>query len=154
MGLQAITKAAKTTRLLLLFAAILLSNTLIKSSAEAANVVARVDLSSQRMTVSVNGRHYGTWKVSTGRRGFSTPRGSWRAKWLSKNHRSRKYNNAPMPYSVFYLGGIAIHGTNATRRLGRTASHGCVRLAKGNARRFFNLVRRYGLGNTRITVSR
>ena len=124
------------------------------TAVQAANVVARVDLSAQRMYVSVNGRHYGTWKVSTGRRGYSTPRGTWRAKWLSRNHRSRKYNNAPMPYSVFYLGGYAIHGTYATRRLGRRASHGCVRLAPSNARRFFNLVRRYGPRNTRITVTR
>ena len=123
------------------------------TSAQAATVVARVDLSSQRMYVTVNGSHYGTWRVSTGRRGYRTPTGAWHAKWLSRYHRSRKYNNAPMPYAVFYRGGLAVHATYATRRLGRPASHGCIRLAPRNARKFFNLVRRYGKRNTLIRVT-
>ena len=60
---------------------------------------------------------------------------------------------SPMPYSIFFLGGYAIHGTNAVSRLGRPASHGCVRLAPGNASQLFSMVRRYGMGNTRIVVT-
>ena len=45
-----------------------------------AGVVAKIDLSSQSMSVSVNGRPYGVWKVSTGRRGYRTPIGSWSRK--------------------------------------------------------------------------
>ncbi len=117
-----------------------------------ANVVARVDLSSQSMKVTVNGRHYATWRVSTGRRGYRTPVGTWRPKWLKRMHYSRKYHNSPMPYSIFFLGGYAIHGTNYTRRLGRPASHGCVRLAPGNARTLYYLVRRHGMRRTRIRI--
>ena len=96
--------------------------------AQAANLVANVDITRQTMTVSQNGIVRYQWKVSTGRSGFGTPTGNYKAKWLSKNHRSRKYNNAPMPYAVFFKGGYAIHGTFETKRLGRPASHGCVRL--------------------------
>ena len=61
---------------------------------------------------------------------------------------------SPMPYSVFYHGGYAIHGTGAVSRLGRPASHGCVRLHTANAKTFYNLVRRVGMGNTRVVVQR
>jgi lipoprotein-anchoring transpeptidase ErfK/SrfK len=66
---------------------------------------------------------------------------------------SRKYDMTPMPYSVFFRGGYAIHGTNYVKRLGRPASHGCVRLATGNAKRFYDLVRAHGAGNTRIVLT-
>lgn len=122
--------------------------------AEAASVVAKVDLSSQRMRVYVNGRLRHTWKVSTGRGRYATPRGSYTAKHLSRHHRSRKYNNAPMPYSIFFRGGYAVHGTNHIRALGRRASHGCVRLHPRNASRLFSLVRRNGLRNSRVVIVR
>ncbi len=66
---------------------------------------------------------------------------------------SRKYEMSPMPYSVFYHGGYAIHGTNAVRRLGTPASHGCVRLHTANAATFYSMVREVGFGNTRIVVT-
>jgi len=116
------------------------------------SLVAVIDLSSQRMTVRENGRHLHSFTISSGRAGYHTPRGSFRPKWLSRMHYSRKYNNSPMPYSVFFNGGIATHGTNALGRLGRPASHGCIRLRKGHARRFFNLVRKHGKARTRIIV--
>ncbi|CAN7479760.1 L,D-transpeptidase [Rhizobium sp. LjRoot30] len=121
--------------------------------AQAANLVANVDITRQTMTVSQNGIVRYRWKVSTGRSGFGTPTGNYKAKWLSKNHRSRKYNNAPMPYAVFFKGGYAIHGTNETKRLGRPASHGCVRLDPRNAAQFFAMASTAGLGNTRIVIS-
>ncbi len=121
-------------------------------SAANAKVVARIDISSQRMKVTVNGRHYASWKVSTARRGYRTPIGSWRPKWLARMHYSRKYDMSPMPYSVFFLGGYAIHGTDQIRRLGRPASHGCIRLHPRNARRLFSLIKRYGMRNTRIRI--
>ncbi|MEB2845855.1 L,D-transpeptidase family protein [Rhizobiales bacterium RZME27] len=118
-----------------------------------ATVVANVSLSSQTMTVTENGTVLYQWKVSTGRKGFVTPKGKWTAKWLSKNHRSRKYNNAPMPFAVFYNGGYAVHATYETKRLGRPASHGCIRLHPENAAAFYALTHRYGLANTRINIS-
>ncbi len=68
-------------------------------------------------------------------------------------HYSSKYHNSPMPHSIFFRGGYAIHGTNAVSRLGRRASHGCVRLHRANARRLYNLVRKYGKGRTRIVIT-
>lgn len=123
-------------------------------SANAASVVARVDISKQTMTVTQHGRVKYRWRVSTARPGKVTPTGSWSAKWLSKNHRSSRYNNAPMPYSIFYNGNFAVHGTNQVSRLGRPASAGCVRLDVSNARTLYNLTRRVGLKNVRIVVQR
>jgi lipoprotein-anchoring transpeptidase ErfK/SrfK len=69
-------------------------------------------------------------------------------------HYSSKYENAPMPHSVFFRGGYAIHGTPYIKRLGRRASHGCVRLHPANAARLYKLVLIYGFDNTRITIHR
>jgi lipoprotein-anchoring transpeptidase ErfK/SrfK len=120
----------------------------------AANLVAQVNLSSQTMTVTQNGVVKHRWRVSTGRKGYGTPTGSWSAKWASRNHRSRKYNNAPMPYAIFFKGGYAVHATYETRRLGRPASHGCVRLSPNDAATFYQLANRHGLPNTRIVITR
>ena len=120
----------------------------------ASNLVAKISLSSQTMTVSQNGVVKYRWPVSTGRKGYGTPTGSWSAKWVSRNHRSRKYNNAPMPFAVFFKGGYAVHATYETKRLGRPASHGCVRLHPNNAATFFQLANRTGLAKTRIVITR
>ncbi|MET3790101.1 L,D-transpeptidase [Aquamicrobium terrae] len=119
-----------------------------------ANVLeARVSLSTQTMTVRKHGRVLYRWKVSTARKGYVTPRGSWRPKRMHRMWYSRKYDMSPMPYSVFYHGGYAIHGTGAVKQLGRPASHGCVRLQTANAAAFYALVREVGMGNTRIVVT-
>ena len=123
-------------------------------TSSAANLVARVDISSQTMTVTHRGKVKYTWKVSTARAGKVTPTGSWSAKWLSRNHRSSRYNNAPMPYSIFYSGNYAVHGTNQVGRLGRPASAGCIRLHPQNAAILFKLAQQEGLKNTRIVVQR
>ena len=125
----------------------------VAGQASAASLVAQVDVASQTMTVSKYGKVIHVWKVSTARKGYITPRGSWRPTRLHRMWHSRKYDNSPMPYSVFYHGGYAIHGTNAVRRLGRPASHGCVRLDTANAAHFYALVREFGPGNTRIIVT-
>lgn len=119
----------------------------------ASGLVAQVNLSKQTMTITENGSVRYEWKVSTARRGYSTPVGSYSAKSLDIDHRSRKYHNSPMPYSVFFKGGYAVHGTNEVRNLGRPASHGCVRLHPQNAATFFSLVKNAGLSNTRIVIS-
>jgi lipoprotein-anchoring transpeptidase ErfK/SrfK len=105
------------------------------------------------MTVSVNGVRQYTWKVSTGRSGYGTPTGSYRPQRLERSWYSRKYDNAPMPHSVFFRGGYAIHGTNAVSRLGSRASHGCVRLAPGNAATLYSLISKYGMGNARVVIT-
>ena len=120
----------------------------------AANLTARVSLGSQTMTVTQNGVVKHRWRVSTGRKGFGTPTGSWSAKWASRNHRSRKYDNAPMPFAIFFKGGYAVHATFDTKRLGRPASHGCVRLSPNNAATFYKLANSQGLSNTRIVITK
>ena len=119
----------------------------------APSLVARIDLTHQRMHVSANGKPVASWKISSGRTGFETPTGRFRPKWISRMHYSRKYDNAPMPYSVFFNGGIATHGTTAVSGLGRPASHGCIRLRTPNARTFYHLVRSHGKNRTRIVVT-
>ena len=115
-------------RALLMAATIAVGGILTTAPSEAARIEARVDISEQKMRVYQHGRLKYVWPVSTARRGKVTPTGTWKAKWLSKNHRSSRYNNAPMPYSIFYSGNFAIHGTNQIKRLGRPASAGCIRL--------------------------
>lgn len=111
-----------------------------------------VDLSEQTMAVYVDGALQDVWPVSTARRGKVTPRGMWSPNFLSKHHKSSRYNNAPMPFSIFYDGNFAIHGTNQTSKLGSTASAGCVRLATENAEILFNRVEKHGLKSFRVTV--
>ena len=125
---------------------------IMSAGAASASVVAVVDVSTQRMYVTVDGGSYAVWKVSTARRGYYTPRGSFRPKVLKRMHYSRKYDNSPMPYSVFFSGGYAIHGTQYVRRLGSPASHGCIRLHTANAANLYYLIKRYGQGSTRIRV--
>jgi hypothetical protein len=108
-----------------------------------ARVNISIDLSSQRMHVTSNSGSY-SYAISSGRRGFATPRGSYRPTSLQKMHLSRKYHNSPMPHSIFFRGGYAIHGTGAVGALGRPASHGCIRLAPGNAAQLFKMVKAEG----------
>ena len=122
--------------------------------AHADRVVARVSIDAQVMHVYHHGQLLYEWPVSTARAGKITPTGSWRPQFLSRNHRSSRYDNAPMPYSVFYSGHYAIHGTDQVSRLGRPASAGCVRLHPDNARVFFDMVRKEGMDQTRVIVVR
>jgi len=126
----------------------------LPAEALAAKLVATVNLSTQTMTVKQGGVVKYRWAVSTARRGKVTPTGSWSAKWTSKNHKSSRYNNAPMPYSVFYSGNYAVHGTYQSKLLGRPASAGCVRLSVSNAATFYSMAKQVGLKNTRIIVHR
>lgn len=120
----------------------------------AASVVARIDLSSQTMTVTNNGFIAYRWKISTAGRGYVTPVGVYRPQRMAPMWYSRKYHNSPMPHSIFFRGGYAIHGTDAVRRLGSPASHGCVRLHPANAAILYSMVKAAGPGNTKIIVER
>lgn len=122
--------------------------------AQAAKILAKIDISEQRMKVYANGKAIHSWPVSTGRRGYRTPTGTFRPGRMHRRYFSKKYYNSPMPYSVFFYGGYAIHGTNAIKRLGRPASHGCIRLHPKNAARLFSLIRKHGKSQTRIRIQR
>ena len=122
------------------------------SPAFAARIAVTIDLSQQTMTVRVGGETVYNWAVSTGRKGYRTPTGTYHPTRMHREYYSRKYDNAPMPYSIFFRGGYAIHGTNHTSALGGVASHGCVRLLTANAKALYNLVREHGTGNTTIKI--
>jgi|GEM_PF-1648822 len=96
-----------------------------------------IDLTRQRLKAYQGGRLVLSSRVSTGRIGKSTPAGLYHADWRQRMHRSRLYDNAPMPYSVHLAGHIFIHGFQSVPR--RPASHGCIRLPlrRGNPARWF-----------------
>lgn len=122
------------------------------SPAFAENVLVIVDLQMQTMHVRVDGVTKYRWDVSSGRRGYETPPGRYQPTRMHKKYFSRKYDNAPMPFSIFFHEGYAIHGTTDLRNLGRIASHGCVRLDPENASTLFDLVKQVGPDNTVIRV--
>ena len=72
-------------------------------------------ISAQTMEVTVDGRPAFNWKVSTGRKGYVTPTGSYKPTRMHEMWYSRKYDMAPMPHSVFFNGGYAVHATDAVK---------------------------------------
>lgn len=133
-------------------AVVSLAFSVVGHAAEAGSLKVSVDLTNQRMHVKENGETIHSWAISSGRRGYRTVTGKFKPKWMTRMHYSRKYDNAPMPNAIFFHRGYAIHGTYATGRLGRPASHGCIRLSPRNAKILYNLVSRHGRGNTTIAV--
>ena len=117
-------------------------------------VIAKVDLSEQKMKVFINNRFWQEWKVSSGGIGHRTPTGSWSPTRLHEMWYSTQYFNTPMPHSVFFHQGYAVHATTYIGSLGRPASHGCVRLHPTHAKSFFNLVQAVGIHKTRIIVKK
>ncbi|MDT7741378.1 MAG: hypothetical protein QOE59_456 [Actinomycetota bacterium] len=71
--------------------------------------------------------------VTTGGPGHETPQGVFHVMWKDQFHHSREYNQAPMPYSVFFAPGDAFHGGSLQR-----ASAGCVHLGDDDSKAFFN----------------
>lgn len=122
-------------------------------TAARAEILVTIDKSAQKMTVAVDGAQRHVWAVSTGRAGYGTPNGHFRPQRMARRYFSRQYYNSPMPHSIFFHKGYAIHGTTYIRRLGGTASHGCVRLHPANAAALFALVKQHGMGKTRIVVT-
>lgn len=117
-----------------------------------AELVVNISKSQQKLEVVVNGSEAYRWPVSTGRRGYTTPSGTFRPVRLERHWYSRKYQMSPMPFSVFFHRGYAVHGTMESYNLGRPASHGCVRLRPDKASILFSLVRRHGFRNTKVVV--
>ena len=117
----------------------------------AADVLIMVDKRSQQLTVTVDGSARYAWPVSTGLHG-GPPTGTFRPQRLERSWFSRTFGMAPMPYSIFFRGPFAIHGTTFVSRLGHPASHGCVRLDPENAATLFELVSQEGPANTRIVI--
>ena len=136
-------------RLVLAIAALV---ALLCASRAQAEIVVTVDKSAQRLSVAVDGYERYQWPVSTARWGYRTPNGSYRPQRLERKWFSRKYDMSPMPYSIFFNGGYAIHGSYEIKRLGSPASHGCIRLHPENAALLFALVKE-NARDTRIVVT-
>jgi hypothetical protein len=118
-----------------------------------ADVQIHIDKAAQRMTVTVDGDQRYVWPVSTGVASYDTPDGEFQPFRMEKDHFSREWDDAPMPYSIFFTQkGHAIHGTNHAS-IGRPASHGCVRLSVAHAGTLFALVKKEGMKNTKVTLT-
>jgi hypothetical protein len=118
-----------------------------------ADVNVTISKSQQQMLVTIDGGPTYRWPVSTGRSGYDTPTGGFNAIRLERVYYSKKYDDAPMPNSVFFYGGYAIHGTLEERRLGNAVSHGCVRLARENAAVLYAAVQAHGMSRTHIRIT-
>lgn len=97
-----------------------------ESIAPAGPVLVYVDVARQTATVYRNGVRFAVSTVSTGRKGYATPTGVFTILQKDKNHRSSKYNNAPMYYQQrLTWDGVALHAGGLP---GYPESHGCVHL--------------------------
>lgn len=94
-----------------------------------------VDLSAQQAWLMDNGQvTYGPTPITSGRPGEETPTGRFTVQWKDRDHLSREFDNAPMPYSVFFTNtGVAFHEGSL-----QSQSAGCVRLGHDAAVRFFD----------------
>ena len=100
-------------------------------------VLVYVDLSRQRATIYRNGVRIGVSTISSGKHGYETPTGVFTILEKDKDHRSRTYDDAPMPYQQrLTWKGVAMHAGNLP---GFPASHGCVRLPMEFARKLFDV---------------
>jgi L,D-transpeptidase catalytic domain len=119
-----------------------------------ADLLISVDKTRQSMTVIVDGAPRYIWPVSTGRPGYNTPSGEFKPFRMDKDHYSQEWDNAPMPYSIFFtLHGDAIHGTDEAKYIGRAVSHGCVRLSVAHAALLWELVKAEGMANTKVVLT-
>jgi hypothetical protein len=133
--------------------AVAVSAAIFAPAAQAA-VQITIDKSTQQMIVERDGRPLYQWPVSTGRAGFDTPSGKFRAFRMERDHFSKEWDDAPMPFSIFFTQkGHAIHGYLDTKNIGRPASHGCVRLTPANAQKLFALVEEDGVLNTTVVLT-
>jgi lipoprotein-anchoring transpeptidase ErfK/SrfK len=96
-----------------------------------------VELPTKRAWLIDDGRIVrGPVPVSIGGPGAGTPTGDFRVEWKHADHRSAEFDDAPMPFSVFFAqGGIAFHEGNLD-----TDSAGCVRLERSEATEFFHFL--------------
>lgn len=111
-----------------------------------AGVDACVDLSSKQTWLIKDGVvTYGPAPITSGRAGYRTPPGTFKVGWKDIDHKSSEFDDAPMPYSVFFNGGIAFHQGSLS-----VESHGCIHLSRGAAETYYNFL---SVGDTVQVVS-
>ena len=87
-----------------------------------AKISITVDKNAQEMSVAVDGVQRYRWPVSTGNPSHETPNGNFQTFRMEQDHYSKEFDDAPMPYSIFFTkSGHAIHGTDSVGRLGTPA---------------------------------
>lgn len=86
-----------------------------------------------------NGRLHNSWLVRGGSYDRQTRTGDFTVQWRSKDHKSRLYDGAPMPYAQFFSGGQALHGSRLMMNPYEGHSHGCVNFWVEDARQLWNL---------------
>lgn len=99
-------------------------------------VSACIDLSAnQSWLIDINTGQltYGPVPITHGRASHPTPPGTFKVGWKDIDHLSSEFDNAPMPFSVFFNGGIAFHEGSLS-----DLSHGCIHLSRGAARTFYD----------------
>ena len=112
----------------------------------AAGVDACVDLSSKQTWLIKDGAVvYGPAPITSGRPGYRTPPGTFKVGWKDIDHKSAEFDDAPMPYSVFFNGGIAFHQGSLS-----VPSHGCIHLSRSAAETYYNSL---SVGDTVQVVS-
>ena len=113
-----------------------------------------VSRKNQRLVYAINGEVKGGWKVSTGLPGYGTPPGTYRVQRMEYTWNSRTYDNARMDRAIFFHDGYALHQTYGknVNRLGRMASHGCVRQAPAHGDFLYRLVKSVGPQNVTIII--
>lgn len=127
---------------------------LVLAGSAQAEVAIVVDKDAQQLTVTVDGEPRYQWPVSTGNPRHETPNGRFQPFRMVLDHRSKEFDDAPMPNSIFFTGrGHAIHGTFSERSLGMPVSHGCVRLSRQHAAALYALVKEQGVLNTTVNVT-
>ena len=85
---------------------------LVCSHSGYANLLIEIDKSAQLVTVTMNGRELYKWRVATGAIDYDTPNGEFKPFRMEIDHHSDEWDNAPMPYSIFFTEtGNAVHGT-------------------------------------------
>lgn len=104
-------------------------------------VIIEADLTTQQMHVTFPDGSEADWPIASGRPGLDTPDGHYKPQWVDPDHISKQYQDAPMPYAIFFdLKGHAIHGSYE-KTFGRAVSHGCIRLQVENAKKLFEAVK-------------
>lgn len=98
-----------------------------------------VSIPLQQLFVYRGGQLIAVSAVSTGKPGHDTPVGDFSILQKEVDHKSNKYDDAPMPYMErLTWDGVAIHGG---RDPGYPASHGCVRVPLAFAKKLFAITR-------------
>ncbi|SFV63235.1 Mll1184 protein [hydrothermal vent metagenome] len=114
----------------------------------------KVEIYRQVMKVYRENRLVYKWPVSTGRKGFETPLGSYRPIFIRENYNSKVCNRLFLKNVIFLKNDLAIFGANTDRPLKRGDAYRCIKLGNSNSKKLYNLVQQYGKRRVKIRITR